>query len=79
MFWDVLPCSYLNVDRRFRGACCLHHQGGDTVVRYESGSEDQRFALIPSSQLLAVHLGTVYDVTDYRQKVTLSYHINTAD
>jgi hypothetical protein len=26
-FWDVLPCSQTHVDRRFRGACCLHHQG----------------------------------------------------
>jgi hypothetical protein len=29
IFWDVLPCSWLNVDRRFRSACCLHHQGDD--------------------------------------------------
>jgi hypothetical protein len=27
IFWDVLPCSQLNVDRHFRGVCCLHHQG----------------------------------------------------
>jgi hypothetical protein len=26
VFWDVLPCKII-VDRRFRGACCLHHQG----------------------------------------------------
>jgi hypothetical protein len=26
-FWNVLPCSQIDVDRRFRGACCLHHQG----------------------------------------------------
>jgi hypothetical protein len=25
--WDVAPCSILEVDRRFRGAYCLHHQG----------------------------------------------------
>jgi hypothetical protein len=25
-FWDTAPCS-LGVDRRFRGAYCLHHQG----------------------------------------------------
>jgi hypothetical protein len=26
VFWDVLPCKII-FDRRFRGACCLHHQG----------------------------------------------------
>jgi hypothetical protein len=28
VFWDVLPCKII-VDRRFRGTCCLHHQGAD--------------------------------------------------
>jgi hypothetical protein len=27
VFWDVAPCSHVEVDRRFRGAYCLHHQG----------------------------------------------------
>jgi hypothetical protein len=27
VFWDVLSCSKLDVDGRFRDACCLHHQG----------------------------------------------------
>jgi hypothetical protein len=30
VLWHVAPCSLLEVYRRFRGACCLHHQGGDT-------------------------------------------------
>jgi hypothetical protein len=24
VFWDVAPCSLVEV---YRGACCLHHQG----------------------------------------------------
>jgi hypothetical protein len=24
-FWDTVPCSRLEADRRFRGAYCLHH------------------------------------------------------
>jgi hypothetical protein len=28
-FWDVALCSFVDVDRRFRGAYCLHHQGDD--------------------------------------------------
>jgi hypothetical protein len=27
VFWDVAPCSHVEVDRRLRGAYCLHHQG----------------------------------------------------
>jgi hypothetical protein len=26
VFWDILPCKMI-VERRFRGAYCLHHQG----------------------------------------------------
>jgi hypothetical protein len=26
VFWDVAPCSLVEVCRRFRGAYCLHHQ-----------------------------------------------------
>jgi len=27
VFWDVAPCSHVEVDQRFRGAYCLHGQG----------------------------------------------------
>jgi hypothetical protein len=26
-FWDMAPCSLVEVDRRFRGSYCLHHKG----------------------------------------------------
>jgi hypothetical protein len=29
VFWDVGPCSQVDVDRSFRGAYCLHHHGDD--------------------------------------------------
>jgi hypothetical protein len=29
VFWVVAPCSLVEVNRRFRDACCLHHQGDD--------------------------------------------------
>jgi hypothetical protein len=29
VFWDVVPCSPVELYRCFRGACCLHHQGPD--------------------------------------------------
>jgi hypothetical protein len=32
-FWDVAPCSFFGVDRRFRGAYCLHNQD-DLMIQY---------------------------------------------
>jgi hypothetical protein len=32
VFWDVLPCSQIDVDRRFRVAYCLQHQSDETSV-----------------------------------------------
>jgi hypothetical protein len=29
---NVAPCSLVEVYRRFRGACCLHHQGDESLV-----------------------------------------------
>jgi hypothetical protein len=29
VFWVVPPCSLVEVYQRFRGPCCLHHQGDD--------------------------------------------------
>jgi hypothetical protein len=26
VFWDVVPCSLVEVHWRFRSACCFHHQ-----------------------------------------------------
>jgi hypothetical protein len=34
-FWDVAPRSLVEVYGRFRGICCLHHQGDD-----DGGSKD---------------------------------------
>jgi hypothetical protein len=27
IFWDVMPCNPLKVNRHLGGTCCLHHQG----------------------------------------------------
>jgi hypothetical protein len=32
VFWVVAPCCLVEVYRRFRGACCLHHQGGSVLI-----------------------------------------------
>jgi hypothetical protein len=35
--WVVAPCSLVEVYQRFRGPCCLHHQGeraSETLVNF---------------------------------------------
>jgi hypothetical protein len=33
-FWDTVPCSFMELDRRLRGVYCLHHQNdGSTSTR----------------------------------------------
>jgi hypothetical protein len=42
VFWVILPCRMI-VDRRFRDAYCLHHQGRSTIILH--GSITQKTAL----------------------------------
>jgi hypothetical protein len=34
VFWVVAPCSLVEVYQRFRGTCCLHHEGDDGSSMY---------------------------------------------
>jgi hypothetical protein len=36
VFLDVASCSLLDIDRRFREAYCLHHQGDHFTRRREN-------------------------------------------
>jgi hypothetical protein len=39
VFYDVAPCSLVEIGRRFRDAYCLHHQGAlimETVIISET-------------------------------------------
>jgi hypothetical protein len=39
---DVVPCSLVEVYQRFRGACCLHHQGNEyTTMMMEAVSTSE--------------------------------------
>jgi hypothetical protein len=33
VLWDVALRSYVETDRRFRDAYCLHHQGDKSLIR----------------------------------------------
>jgi hypothetical protein len=32
VFWDVRLCCLVEAYRRFRGTCCLHHQGDESLI-----------------------------------------------
>jgi hypothetical protein len=32
IFWNVAPYGLVETDRRFRGVCCLHHQGDERLA-----------------------------------------------
>jgi hypothetical protein len=36
VFWDVAPCSHVEVDRRFIGEYCLHHQGDENLKSHNT-------------------------------------------
>jgi hypothetical protein len=33
VFWVVAPCSLVEVYQRFRGPCCLHQQGDESLYQ----------------------------------------------
>jgi hypothetical protein len=32
VFWVVAPCSLVEIYQRFRGPCCLHYQGDESLI-----------------------------------------------
>jgi hypothetical protein len=62
VFWDVAPCSLVEVDRRFRGAYCLHIQGdiSEKAVSFILAVRTWQFE-IDLSSLLSAH--SVYSLS----------------
>jgi hypothetical protein len=61
-FWDMAPCSLIKVDRRFRGAYCLHHQGddgGNTRLHCDISQKDIIFRLVFVYSVICDDLSTV--------------------
>jgi hypothetical protein len=50
VFWVILPCKII-VDRRFRGAYCLHHQGWRQYALWNDGRKSFYTAVQPRRQL----------------------------
>jgi hypothetical protein len=51
-FWDITPCSLVEVDRRFSGEYCLLHQGDEAKLHKSAVAEiDVSSILITTVQL----------------------------
>jgi hypothetical protein len=55
VFWVVAPCSLVDIYQRFRGPCCLHHQGDDNP-------EDSHLSMeyVPTVKLISSSSGFFY-------------------
>jgi hypothetical protein len=51
VFWVVAPCSLVEVYQRFRGPCCLHHQGDDIALH---GATTQKTAIFTKEPLALI-------------------------
>jgi hypothetical protein len=43
VFWDAVPCSLVKIYRRFRGACCLHHQAPIALMMEAASTSETSF------------------------------------
>jgi hypothetical protein len=41
VFWVVVPCSLVEIYQRFRGPCCLHHQGDQGTLMMEAAKTSE--------------------------------------
>jgi hypothetical protein len=51
VFWDIAQCSLVGVDRRFRGAYCLHHP----IHHYTAGAISQKKLISASDGCFYLH------------------------
>jgi hypothetical protein len=58
-FWDIAPCSPVEVDQRFRGVYCLHHQG--------DGNHSESCHLQYKASLNCLELEVMYSLSNFRE------------
>jgi hypothetical protein len=58
-FWDIAPCNLVGVDRRFRGAYCLHHHPDGGSPHFSNVSTSTRLLYAVSQKALIFTLATV--------------------
>jgi hypothetical protein len=69
-FWDIAPCSFVEVDRRFRGAYCSRHQDDDEALLMETVSAFE-ISVYFYKTTEGCHLHTVMKVYNTTKNATL--------
>jgi hypothetical protein len=54
VFWDVAPCSLVDIDWHFRGAYCLHHQGDEEAMRGTTSQKTVIFKLCSPCSVIEI-------------------------
>jgi hypothetical protein len=75
VFRDVLPCSQTDVDRHLRGACCLHHQGDEWVLREKIAGYTYRSPVDrpPIPHWSAQSTGLLYNQLSFLTRLTIRH------
>jgi hypothetical protein len=58
-FWDIAPCSLVEVDRRFRGAFCLY-QGVVALFALVNVMINARFLVLTAASTASLMMGAVH-------------------
>jgi hypothetical protein len=53
IFWDVTSCSLVEVNQRFRNACCRHHQGDYRQTTRRNMPEDSHLHIRHRENLIS--------------------------
>jgi hypothetical protein len=64
IFWVVAPCSLVEDYQRFRGPCCLHHQGDASSTRLLALQPRRQ----PSSYLQKLQVKLHFSVSIFNMK-----------
>jgi hypothetical protein len=73
VFWVVVPCSLVEVYRRFRGACCLHHQGDETLPDYTEPTTQKTAIFIVAALGTSNLLPSMGDLMLSRYAISCTY------
>jgi hypothetical protein len=71
VFWVVVPCSLIEVYRRFRGTCCLHHQRWRQKLPLKRRKTSTRLhgAITQKTAIFVIHLLWIFKKrTSFQEK-----------
>jgi hypothetical protein len=75
VFWVVAPCSLVEVYQRFRGPCCLHHQGDHRPTTRRYNPEDSHIRALVQHTTPFIELQTCrhFNQSHYSRPSNINY------